>query len=795
MKKPILAVVIASVLLVAIFSYQAISGRRTQKGGLPDVVDFNWHIKPIISDKCFACHGPDANKRISGYRLDTSEGAFAALKDNPHAFGIIAKNTEKSEVVKRIFAKDTKVVMPPPESGLALTDTEKQLIKRWIEQGAAYKKHWAYLSPKKTVLPAVDDMAWTKNEIDVFTLAKMEGNGLEPSPEADRSTLARRLSFDLNGIPPDEAQLAEMVKSDLVNDAGYHKFVDKILAKPQYGERMAVDWLDAARYADSHGYQDDSFRSMWPWRDWVIHAFNKNYRYDDFVTWQLAGDLLPNARQEQILATGFNRNHPISQEGGIIDEEYRVEYTADRVKTFGKALLGTSLECARCHDHKYDPISIKEYYQVFAFFNNTTEKGFQFTAPEFPQNFIQSPFMTITDEDIQKTLKFVHKTDTGSVRVMIMDDMKEGATLTSMDGKTTTKLSPRKSFVLDRGVYDAPKEEVQPNTPQSILSFGPNLPKNRHGLAQWMFDKRNPLTARVFVNRVWQMFFGRGLVLSAEDFGNQGNLPSHPELLDWLAVDFMEHDWNIKYLIKKIVTSATYRQSSQIQSESVAIDPENIWLSRYTRSRLPAEFLRDQILASSGLLVAKMGGEPVKPYQPEGLWEATNAGPNRGNLTNYIMDKDDKLYRRSLYTLYKRTLPPPNMTLFDASTREVCEVRRQKTNTPLQALAMWNDITLLEASRVLGANLVEKHNSNTESAIQEAFRRIVSREAKSSEMDLLKKQYASSLQSLSKDMRRVEKVLKTGLYPQNLKADKTKSAALAWTIQTIYNMDAALHKN
>ncbi|PGH37711.1 MAG: hypothetical protein CRN43_19520, partial [Candidatus Nephrothrix sp. EaCA] len=414
----------------------------------------------------------------------------------------------------------------------------------------------------------------------------------------------------------------------------------------------------------------------------MIHAYNKNLSYKDFVTWQLSGDLLPNHTKEQLLATGFNRNHKITEEGGVIDEEYRIGYVTDRTDTFGKAMIGVSLECARCHDHKYDPFSQKEYYQVFSFFNHVKEVGIE-SIVGGPATYAKKPVMYISNEDVQSLLKFVNKQDTNKLMVSVMGD---------------DSISFRKTYLLKRGVYDAPGDEVSSGTPKSILPFNSSYPKNRLGLSQWLFDKENPLTARVYVNRIWQEFFGRGIVKTVADFGMQGDMPSHRELLDWLAVDFREHGWNVKRLVKQIVMSATYRQSAAIPSEKLKTDPENIWLARGPRCRLPAEFVRDEVLASSGLLTQTVGGPSVNPYQPPGLWEGATSG--RGLLSRYRQSHGASLYRRGMYTLIKRTVPPVEMGIFDASNRDQCEVQRQRTNTPLQALMMLNNPMVWEASRV-----------------------------------------------------------------------------------------------
>ncbi|MCK5370195.1 MAG: DUF1553 domain-containing protein, partial [Cyclobacteriaceae bacterium] len=567
---------------------------------------------------------------------------------------------------------------------------EKAILRKWIEQGAKYKPHWAFIPPEKSELPEIENKTWVRNEIDYFILNEIEKKGLNPSEEASNTKLIRRVSLDLTGLPPTIEEVERFIQNS--SAFNYEELVDYYLSKPAYGERMTREWLDAARYADSHGYQDDSYRTMWPWRDWVIRAFNINMPYDRFLTWQIAGDLMPNANKEQILATGFNRNHPITQEGGVIDEEYRSTYVSDRTNTLGKGILGLTLECAKCHDHKYDPLSQKEYYSMYAFFNNVNEKGLQMDAVQAKNRkyYADAPYIKIEDSDIKGILAFINKPDTGKINVMVMNDS-----------------SARETFVLARGNYDAPSDLVTVSAPIAIMKFPDDYPKNRLGLAKWLTNHKNPLTARVFVNRLWAMIYGQGIVKTTENFGSQGSLPTHPELLDWLAVDFMEHDWDIKYILKKLVTSATYRQSSDITLEMKKADPENIYLARGSRFRLGAEEIRDYILTTSGLLNDEIGGPSVKPYQPPGLWEETNAGGNRGILTKYIPDTGNKLYRRSLYTFWKRTLPPPSMAIFDAPNRDLCEVRRQKTNTPLQALALQNDIQVLEGARVIANNINE----------------------------------------------------------------------------------------
>ncbi len=735
-------------------------------------ISYNFDIRPILSDKCFACHGPDANKQEGGLRLDIAENAYEALRDNPGMHAIVPGKPELSAAYTRLVTDDPALIMPPLSSNLTLTGQEIQLIKKWIEQGAQYERHWAFTTPVKSSLPKVRNEDWALNEIDYFILQKLEQAKLQPNEAADKERLLKRICLDITGLPP-TLDMMERFLADNSNDA-YQTMVDELLQSEAYGEKMAIYWLDLARYADSHGYQDDNYRSQWPWRDWVIHAFNRNMPYDQFVTWQLAGDLLPEANKEQLLATSFNRNHKITEEGGIIQEEYRVEYVADRTNTFGKAFLGISFECARCHDHKYDPLSQKEYFQMFSFFNNIEERGIE-GGTHNVQSFAKNPQMEITNEDVKGILSFVQKTDTNTLKISVMGELKD---------------SVRKAYVLDRGAYDAPTEEVTPGTPESVMPFDAAYPANRVGLTQWLFDTKNPLTARIFVNHMWQEFFGKGIVSTTADFGMQGSLPTHPELLDWLAVDFMENGWDIKRLIKQMTMSATYRQSSVISKEKLERDPDNNLLARASRHRVKAELVRDIVLSSSGLLVKKLGGPSVKHYQPKGLWETATSG--RGILATYIQDRGESLYRRGLYTLVKRTVLPPQMSIFDASKREVCETGRLTTNTPLQALVMMNDPTVLEAARVLATRLQQEAIA-PEDKIRTAFRLIVCRNPGEEEMKILTNLYEEQTREI--DLHKAVEMLSVGEYPQDENIDKKLTASLMQVISALYNMEETISRS
>jgi hypothetical protein len=1068
--------------------------------GVPDQVDFNFHVKPILSDRCFKCHGPDDRQRKAGLRLDVKEIAFGTLASGRRA--VVPGKPARSELVRRITSTDPKVLMPAPESHLALNEVEKATLVRWIEQGADWKPHWSFIPPKKPALPAVRTAGWAGNEIDRFVLAALERRGWQPSAEAERETLLRRVTFDLTGLPPTLDEIDAFLAD--TSPQAYEQAVDRLLASPAYGERMAAEWLDVARYADSHGYQDDGMRQMWPWRDWVISAFNRNLPFDTFITWQLAGDLLPSPTQEQFLATGFNRNHMQSQEGGIVSEEYRTEYVVDRVNTFGRAFLGLSVECARCHDHKYDPISQKEFYRLYSFFNNVNETG------QIPYSGVPSPTVIVTDPEADaklaalgeriRTLEaqlvpshpsfdagfeaWLARTSTpagaaalaASVRqppglvahypldrtervveypkpdpkskvkpepreLLVFENLvqpkmrgrvgdkdrptttvpgkfgsaqqlggdshinagekvgffdrhqpfsvswwvrvdeagTEGPLMTRSGGimngnrgyevilrkdgtftaglhhvapdnsieiETTTpvvkpgtwqaialtydgssrasgirlfvdgrlapsrilidnlrrsiiyaqekgswgdppplrfgrrqdetldkvtvddlrvfdrqltsfeaaavagapdplggafaggaptsghraalrehyllrvdrpfadalrsltvvrgeendlltsltevmimrdRAEPRATHVLARGSYDAPTERVTAGTPAAAGAFPAALPPNRLGLAQWLVAPGHPLTARVIVNRTWAALFGRGLVATPADFGSQGRLPTHPELLDWLATTFVESRWDMKGLQKRIVMSAAYRQSSAADKAGANRDPDNTWLSRGPSHRLEAEQIRDAALAASGLLVRKIGGPSVYPYQPAGLWEALATR----NATTYEQGKGDDLHRRSLYTVWKRSSPPPSAISFDAAERLFCTVSRQRTSTPLQALVLLNDPQYVEAARVLATRVMAAATPADQIAL--AFRTLTSRRPAPEELTLLTTLYAEEVARFQKDRQAAEKLLAVGEAPTP-KVNVPETAALAVVASTVMNFDEALVK-
>ncbi len=1029
---------------------------------LPAEIDYNQHIKPILSDRCFACHGPDEAKREAGLRLDLPEAAKAPLPDHPRDRAIVSRRPAKSKLVHKILSADPEVMMPPPDSYLSLSAKEKALLHRWIEEGGAYQDHWAFSKPQSREVPAVEQTAWPINPIDHFVLKQIEERGWLPAAQADKETLLRRVSFDLTGLPPSLAAIDDFLSDSTAG--AYERVVDELLASPHYGEHLAVDWLDLARFADTHGYTVDRYRDMSPYRDWVIDAFNRNMAYDTFVTWQLAGDLLPQATREQIIASAFNRNHAQNMEGGIVPEEFRVEYVADRTNTLGTAFMGLTLGCARCHDHKYDPVSQRDYYELFSFFNNVREAGqisfdnatpvptLLLTTPRVDsirhflrqeidglRRLIQSdedraeaeawltgqgyrdiphepsgavahfrldkaPVLNLHDRsqsgvmrqqhvaeeipfvfgekdgragmlfngdawldltpvgvfhrassftlglwvhlpsDIEDGViihkgvgaalynfrgfhlalkdnrlellmarstpnnaiveygsdlprdRWVHLTMTydGSstaqgLRVFV--DGKELSTTVDVDNlykdvllhqdkqpglqigarwrgkgiggalvsdlkvyervlssleirqlagmepqeeyadKDVSQLNPRDreilteyyqrhhskrfaarqadlavwqdrlrtlmdtvpelmvmeemtarrpAYVLERGQYDSYGEEVSPNTPSSILPWREDLPKNRLGLAQWLLDPDHPLTARVTVNRYWQMIFGAGLVQTTEDFGNQGSLPTHPALLDWLSQHFIDSGWDVKALLKLMVMSRTYLQSSKATDAIVAADPANALLARGPARRLSAEMLRDNILAASGLLVDRIGGPSVRPYQPEGLW--------RVNGARYRQDEGDKLYRRSLYTIWKRSVPHPTQGTFDAPTRSECTVRRQRTSTPLQALVMMNDPLFTEAAKKLGEAMT------TGMTITQVFRILTGRHPHPKELRMLEDLQRQEQQRFAAAPEKQKGWLSAGESPISTKGDRALLAANAVVASTIINTDACIIK-
>ncbi|MFA6546248.1 MAG: PSD1 and planctomycete cytochrome C domain-containing protein [Limisphaerales bacterium] len=981
--------------------------------GAAEPVRYNRDIRPILSDNCFSCHGPDVNRRKAGLRLDVREEALKAAKSG--AIAIVSGDARKSALLARINSKDADEVMPPPKSHKAVTAAQKEKLRQWIQQGAKYEQHWAFVPLAPVPAPAVKRAGWLRNDLDRFILARLERERLPPSPEAARETLIRRVSLDLTGLPPTVAEVDAFVADK--SATAYEKVVERLLRSPHYGERMAVDWLDAARFADSNGYQVDRDRELWPWRDWVIRAFNDNKPFDQFTIEQLAGDLLPDATLDQRIATGFHRNHMMNEEGGIIAEEFLAEYTADRVETTAGVWLGQTFNCARCHDHKFDPFTQRDFYGLKAFFHNVSEKGIGSYGSPIRIN--SPPFLRLpTDEQTKKltalkadidtakaqlaaataeansgvdewarrlaadTLKWTPgefvKIEAGKALTEVLGDgarieapnpgsaftadcsvrlpagratalriecadagmsgsarwldvrvfagkqalklravesgdslakaeltktldgskltfttvapregksisgvfelaepvvsngpiglrvvidagygsgpmlwriattdsdtellaptaiaalaKKDAATRTpaekkrladyraqqspalrviddritaltqqkdALDREVQTTLvmeelpQPRKTFVLMRGAYDKPGDEVTAATPATLPALAADQPRNRLGLARWLVDPANPLPARVTVNRFWQSVFGTGLVKTAEDFGAQGEAPSHPELLDWLATEFVRTGWDVKAMMRLLVTSATYRQSSRLTPLLRERDPENRLLARGPRFRLSAEAIRDQALAASGLLIGTIGGPSVKPYHPPGLYEQIVAGSSSGT---YVQGKDDDLHRRSLYTYWKRSVPNPAMLLFDAPFREACTLRRPRTNTPLQALNLMNDPTYVEASRFLAQRMMREGGDAVTGRLEHGFRLLLARSPKPAELSVLRAAYERVRSDFSGDLGSAKALLAVGEAGADAKLDPTELAAFTAVASTLLNLDEVVTK-
>ncbi len=815
-------------------------------------IDFNRDIRPILSENCFYCHGQDGNKRKADLRLDVREEAIKAL-------ALVPKDAGKSSMIQRIHSSEAGEVMPPPKSNRKLTPAQKNLLNRWVAEGGEYAKHWAFVAPVRPAVPVVNNKAWVRNPIDAFVLARLESAGLEPSLEADRATLIKRLSIDLIGLPPTPSEVKAFV-SDQSPDA-YSKLVDRLLASPHFGERMALGWLDAARYADSNGFQQDGDTWQWIWRDWVVRALNADLPFDQFSTWQLAGDLLPNATTDMKIASGFNRNHMLNGEGGAIAEEQRFVNLFDRMDTTATNWLGLTMACAQCHDHKYDPITQKDYYRLMDAFNRVPESG----APQFFSSRIRvaPPVIELPTEENTRTIAElegqIKAAEEASRRVVdaaygMWSDavLKEEAKRNDlpdplkaplkkpMEQRTadeTTKLKadlrkhfddkvktglvgkapelakvdslrkqladyradklprvmvmsdakPRETKVLDRGEYLNGTEKVSFATPEFLPKMPAGAPANRLGLAQWLFAPEHPLTARVQVNRIWQQFFGFGIVKTAEDFGVQSEYPVHGPLLDWLAVEYRENGWSTKKLLRLIVTSNTYRQSSRYTPSHLAKDPENRLYGRATRYRMPASVLRDWALATSGLINLKIGGAPVYPYQPDAVWEALAITKERD--FTYPASKGDDLYRRSLYTFWRRTVGPANM--FDASNRQTCRVRQSATSTPLHALTLLNDPTWVEAARGM-AQRAMKSQPNTDAQLRQSFSSILCREPGAREMEIVKKSFDKQLAVYKADSSAAKAFLKVGESPRDESLPLDAHAALTSVCLGLLNLDEAM---
>jgi len=807
--------------LVAIVSFRASAAEPK--------VDFARDVLPILSDNGFQCHGPDEKARKADLRLDSED----ALQSG----SIVPGSSAKSELIRRLKPDDAADLMPPAKSNKKLTAQQIVTLTKWVDQGAAWGVHWSFAPVKRPAVPP----GGVANPIDAFVADRLIREKRTFSAEADSARLLRRVTLDLTGLPPTPAEVEAFLKDR--SPGAYEKVVDRLLASPRFGERMAWDWLDAARYADSNGYQGDGERTMWPWRDWVVKAFNDNLPYDQFTIQQLAGDLLPNATREQILATGFNRNHMINGEGGRIAEENRIEYVFDQTEAVGTIWLGLTLTCSRCHDHKFDPLTRKDYYRLFAFFNQTPVNGGGGSGQTAPTIDFGSP-------EHEAKLKAAQKAFDEAVKAIapIETKLREAGTI-EKDGKTETTLpvviesalrkgfggrvdanndelakfyekkepeyvrklaelrklkqardaasgaiprvmvmqdmpKPRDTFILTRGAYDKHEDKVEPAIP-AVFKGPPG--RSRLDLAKWIVAPENPLTARVTVNRFWQMFFGAGLVKTTEDFGIQGERPSHPELLEWLAAEFVQSKWDVKSLVRLIVTSRTYRQSSRVTPELRDRDPANRLLARGPRYRLPSWMIRDQALAASGLLTPTFGGPSVNVYQPSGVWEEATFGFKR-----YQQDKGEALYRRSLYVFWRRIVGPT--IFFDSANRQTCTVKTVVTNTPLHALGTLNDVTYVEAARVLAQKAMLDGGKSDDERLGFAFRRMLGRAPVETEVKILASSLEKQRKLFAEDPAAAAKLLKVGESKRDEKLDPNEHAAFTAVCTLILNLDETLTK-
>ena len=821
----------------------------------PEPLDFNRDIRPILSENCLYCHGQDPAKREADLRLDDREAAIAAE-------AIVPGDPGASAMLERIHSTDPDVLMPPPDSNRRLSADQKQLLDRWIRQGAEYEPHWAFVPPVRPVPPAVRQADWPRNDVDRFVLAKIEQAGLAPAPEADRATLIRRLHADLVGLPPTPEEVDAFVADP--DPQAYEKLVDRLLASPHYGERMALPWLDAARYADSNGFQQDGDTWQWIWRDWVVKSLNADMPFDRFSIEQLAGDLLPDATIDQKIASGFNRNHLLNGEGGAIAEEQRCNTLFDRVDTTSTTWLGLTMACAQCHDHKYDPLTRIDYYRLLDAFNRVPESGLP--ARHSARIRLSPPVLELpTAENTRRLaeLEAAKKADEAEAKPILdalYESWKAGLfadgkpadgeqlprTLPPLllkpeadrtederkqiadelrrffDSKVKYKLikslpqvakydaakkaydqykgdqiprvmvmsdeQPRETRILDRGDYLSPiGEKLSFLPPASLPPLPEAVPRNRLGLATWLFLPEQPLTARVQVNRMWQQFFGTGIVKTTEDMGVQSEYPRHMDLLDWLAVEFRERGWSQKHMHRLLVTSATYRQSSRVTADHLAKDPENRLHARAARFRMPALVLRDVALAASGLIDLRIGGQPVYPYQPDQIWEALAITKERD--FTYPASHGRDLYRRSLYTFWRRTVSPANM--FDTANRQTCTVRASQTSTPLHALTTLNDPTWVEAARVLAEQSLQS-TGDLDGRLTHAFRRILGRKPSAYDLEAIRRMHARQLAIYGTDLDAARQLLAVGESPRDKTLDPAGHAALTTTCLAIFNLDEAL---
>ena len=722
---------------------------------------------------------------MAGLRLDLRDHFFEVRTSG---VPVVPGDPDNSLVFRRITEEDPVRRMPPAYSQKALNDGQIDLIRRWIEEGAAWQQHWAFIPPRRPELPQVRHTSWPRQNLDYFVLNRLEGEGLVPAPTAEKSRILRRLTFDLTGLPPTLAELDAFLNDP--SPGAYEKAVDRLLASPRYGERMAAGWLDLARYADTDGYQDDEPRTMWRWREWVVDALNQNLPFDQFTGQQLAGDLLPDPGPEQKLATGFLRNNRVNGEGGSIADEFRVEYAVDRVNTVSTVWMGLTVGCARCHDHKYDPISQTEFFRLFAFFNNVSEPGTYRRSA--------APTIKVPPRVVQRRIERIHRQleilDRSSPEFAVLENEHRRLWEQVPATMIMREDEARETFVLARGNYDQPGAKVTPGVPGVLPPLPPGVPANRLLLARWLVDPSHPLTARVAANRLWQLHFGAGLVPTPEDYGAQGEPPTHPLLLDWLATELMRLKWDVKAFQRMIVTSATYRASSKLTPVLLQKDPDNRLLARGPRLRLPAEMIRDQALAVSGLLVETVGGPSVKPYQPEGIWDEIAGGSTGAYKKGYEQGTGDHLYRRSLYSFWRRTIHPPGMEVFDAPSREVCSARRERTNTPLQALTLMNDVTYVEAARSLAQRLIREGGPTDEERMGYGFRLVTSRQARPAEIEVLTSGLRRHRSTYENDPDAARKLVRVGQSQLDPEMDAVELAAHTALANGLLNLDETIHR-
>lgn len=828
---------------------------RTTSAQEDPPIDFNRQIRPILSENCFYCHGQDANHRAAELRLDVAEEAYS--------FGaIVPHDPDASPLMARILETDPESQMPPPSSNRSLSPEQKELLRRWIAQGAPYQQHWAFIPPVRATLPQTDDPTWNQNPIDRFVWSMATKNGLSVSPPAAKEVLIKRLYADLIGLPPTPEEVSQFVAD--ADPAAYEKLVDRLLANPHYGERMALPWLDAARYADSNGFQQDGDTWQWIWRDWVVNALNNDLPFDQFSIWQLAGDLLPDATEEQKIASAFNRNHLLNGEGGAIPEEQRFVVLFDRIDTTSTNWLGLTMACAQCHDHKYDPMTMRDYYSLMDGFNRVNEQG----VPKYFSSRIRvdTPFLELPTEENRvriadyesklqvardqvaaataaafvgwrdgflahpvregndqwpeemEQLLLIPRPDRSSEQQQKLDQLLrqffDNTVLAALKSQLPafaeqdrwqnelnqyradqiprvmimSDANPRVTHILNRGQYLSPMDAVSFDTPKFLLPLPADFPRDRLGFAKWLFLPEHPLTARVQVNRLWQQFFGEGLVTTPEDFGVQSEYPLHKELLDWLAVEYREQQWSTKAIVRLMVTSATYRQSSVVTPTALERDARNAYWTRARRTRMSSLVLRDWALAVAGILDGRIGGVPVYPYQPDDVWESLAITKERD--FTYPKSSGTDLYRRSLYTFWRRTVGPANM--FDAANRQSCRVRTSITSTPLHALTMLNDPTWIEAARTLAERTMLERAEDVNEQLRSAFRRVLCREPSDEEKQRLRLAYDKQLAFYQENPAAAQELMAVGQSSIDSESNAVAVAALCNVCLAILNLDEAM---